>query len=75
VGTQDWNARKERWSEVIKWRSLAMDYKRSARREATRFVESRKSYREDNPIPGFSSLFKYNSVLNFTTQNIRLRMV
>jgi hypothetical protein len=51
-----------------------MDYKRSARREATRFVESRISYREDNPIPGFSSLFN-NSVLNFTTQNIRLRMV
>jgi hypothetical protein len=25
-----------------------MDYKRSARREATRFVESRISYREDN---------------------------
>jgi hypothetical protein len=37
---------------------LAMDYKRSARREATRFVKSRISYREDNPIPGFSSLFK-----------------
>jgi hypothetical protein len=74
VGTQDCNARKERWSEVIKWRSLAMDYKRSARREATRFVESRISYREDNPIPGFSSLFN-NSVLNFTMQNIRLRMV
>jgi hypothetical protein len=31
---------------------------RSARREATRFVESRISYREDNPIPGFLSLFK-----------------
>jgi hypothetical protein len=51
-----------------------MDYKQSARREATRFVESRISYREDNPIPGFSSLFN-NSVLDFTTQNIRLRMV
>jgi hypothetical protein len=52
-----------------------MDYKRSARREATCFVESRISYREDNPIPGFSSLFKYNLVLNFTTQNIRIKMV
>jgi hypothetical protein len=58
VGTQDWNAHKERWSEVIKWRSLAMDYKRSARREATRFVESRISYREDIPIQDFSSFFK-----------------
>jgi hypothetical protein len=27
-----------------------MDYKQSARREATHFVESRISYREDNPI-------------------------
>jgi hypothetical protein len=42
-------------------KSPAMDYKRSARREATHFVESRISYREDNPIPGFSSLFN-NSV-------------
>jgi hypothetical protein len=49
---------KERWSEVIKWRSLAMDYKQSARREATRFVKSRINYREDNPIQDFSSLFK-----------------
>jgi hypothetical protein len=39
-------------------KSLAMDYKRSARREATRFVESRISYQENNPIPGSSSLFK-----------------
>jgi hypothetical protein len=38
-----------------------MDYKRSARREATRFVESIISYRKNNPIPGFSSLFKYFS--------------
>jgi hypothetical protein len=45
-------------SGVIKWKSLAMDYKRSAKREATRFVESRISYREDNPILGFLSLFK-----------------
>jgi hypothetical protein len=37
-----------------------MDYTRSARREATRFVKSRISYREDNPIPGFSSLFKFS---------------
>jgi hypothetical protein len=58
VGVQDCNARKERWSEVIKWRSLAMDYKQSARREVTRFVELRISYREDNPIQDFSSLFK-----------------
>jgi hypothetical protein len=49
---------KERWSEVIEWRSLAMDYKQSARREATRFVKSRINYREDNPIQDFSSLFK-----------------
>jgi hypothetical protein len=35
-----------------------MDYKRSARRESTRFVESRISYREDNPIQDFLSLFK-----------------
>jgi capsule polysaccharide modification protein KpsS len=33
-----------------------MDYKRSARQEATRFVESRISYLEDNPIQDFSSL-------------------
>jgi hypothetical protein len=58
MGTQDWNARKEHWFEVIKWRSLAMDYKWSARWEASRFVESRISYREDNPIQDFSSLFK-----------------
>jgi hypothetical protein len=44
-----------------------MDYKQSARREATRFVESRISYREDNPIPGFSSLFN-NLVLSFIKQ-------
>jgi hypothetical protein len=47
-----------------------MDYKRSARREATHFFESRISYQEDNPIPGFSSLFN-NSVLNFTTLRTR----
>jgi hypothetical protein len=44
-----------------------MDYKRSARREATCFVESRISYREDNPIQDFSSLSS-KLVLNFTTQ-------
>jgi hypothetical protein len=38
-----------------------MDYKRSVRREATRFVELRISYQEDNPIQDFSSLFKYVS--------------
>jgi hypothetical protein len=41
-----------------------MDYKRSARQEATRFVESRISYREDNPIPGFR-VFSSNLVLKF----------
>jgi hypothetical protein len=41
-----------------------MDYKRRARLEATCFVESRISYREDNPILGFLSLFN-NLVLNF----------
>jgi hypothetical protein len=41
-----------------------MDYKRSAGREATRFVKSRISYREDNPIPGFSSIFN-NLVFEF----------
>jgi hypothetical protein len=51
-----------------------MDYKRSARREATRFVESRISYREDNPIQDFSSLSS-KLVFNFTTQDIRLRVV
>jgi hypothetical protein len=35
-----------------------MDYKQSARWEATRFIESRISYRKDNPIQDFSSLFK-----------------
>jgi hypothetical protein len=30
-----------------------MDYKRSARREETRFIESKISYREDNPIKIF----------------------
>jgi hypothetical protein len=44
-----------------------MYYKRSARPEATRFVESRISYREDNPIPGFSSLFN-NLILSFIRQ-------
>jgi hypothetical protein len=34
-----------------------MDYKRSARWEATRLIESRISYWEDNPIPGFSSFY------------------
>jgi hypothetical protein len=43
---------------VIKWRSLAMDYKRSARRDATRFVESRISYREDNLIQDFFESFQ-----------------
>jgi hypothetical protein len=52
-----------------------MDYKRSAKQEATRFVESRISYREDNPIPGFFESFQVIQFLNFTTQNIRLRMV
>jgi hypothetical protein len=46
-----------------------MDYKRSARQEATHFVESRISYREDNTIQYFSSLSS-KLVLNFSTQNI-----
>jgi hypothetical protein len=51
-----------------------MDYKGSARREVTHFVESRISYREDNPIQEFSSLSS-KLVSKFTTQDIRLRMV
>jgi hypothetical protein len=51
-----------------------MDYKRSARWEATRFVESRISYREDSRIQDFSSLSS-KLVLEFAKQDIRLKVV
>jgi hypothetical protein len=50
-----------------------MDYKRSARQEATRFVKSRISYREDNPIPGFSSF--YFSFEFYYTKTLELEVV
>jgi hypothetical protein len=75
VGTQDCNARKVRWSEVIKWRSLAMDYKRSARQEAARFVKSRVSYREYIPIPGFLSLLKWFSFEFYYARTLDLEVV
>jgi hypothetical protein len=52
-----------------------MDYKRRARREATRSIESRISYREDNPIPGFSSLFKYFSFEFYYAKTLELEVV
>jgi hypothetical protein len=52
-----------------------MDYKRSARREATRFVKSRISYVKDNPIPGFSSLFKEFSFEFYYAKTLDLEVV
>jgi hypothetical protein len=52
-----------------------MDYKRSARREATRFVELRISYREDNPISCFLSLFKKFSFEFYYAKTLDLEVV
>jgi hypothetical protein len=49
-----------------------MDYKRSARRDATCFIESRISYWEDNPIQEFSSLFKLVSFENLLCKTLYL---
>jgi hypothetical protein len=52
-------------------KSLAMDYKRSDRREATRFVKSRISYWEDNPIPEFLSFLIIQFWILLRKDNIR----
>jgi hypothetical protein len=63
---------KECWFEVKKKRSLAMDYKQSARWEATRSSIKNKSYREGNPEDFWISSML---VTKFSMQDILLTLM